>query len=116
MKKQELLSIIESKGFTLENHGTSIGFKYPNKHVFHWFSVEDNDDVIFSHSYSMNTGGSDNSMNQRWRVIQSLRFTVRIKHDHGIHNVKCVAPDKESAKKQIMAVESCPESAIISVK
>lgn len=43
-------------------------------------------------------------------------YIIKLKHDTGIIKIKTSAIDDQSAKKNVLASENCPESAIVSVK
>lgn len=49
-------------------------------------------------------------------ITQSKRFTLELEHDNGKINISVYAKNYQSAIKQVINAEGCPESAILSVK
>jgi hypothetical protein len=43
-------------------------------------------------------------------------FIALLQHDNGKVSIRVRATDKETAKRAVMSLEGCPESAILSIK
>ena len=75
MKAQELLNNAHAKKATVDlSYENMIGIKFKNQHTWHWFEIYGNDEVMFDHSYSQNTGKVHRGTSHRMRIKESLGF------------------------------------------
>jgi hypothetical protein len=76
MKALELIRNARSKKCRLEyTNGLTfdfIGFCFPNKNVWHWYTVWDDGSVNFDHSYSCVNGKVSKGLRHRIRINTSM--------------------------------------------
>jgi hypothetical protein len=76
MNKTQLIEKANQKNFrvefSLDQFGEEMIGINKNKSCYHWFNVFSNGDVMFNHTYSMNTGTTKKGTMHGLRVYMSL--------------------------------------------
>lgn len=83
----EIIELLKGKGCSVEfntvyeystgNKDCEIGVRYPNKHVYHWFTVSIHNTqnimfITFKQSYSQNTGATNKGTMHGLKVAQYI--------------------------------------------